>query len=125
MASTSTASTASTASTSTASKGKKAVKAVAPPTDDIVDTPSVAELVSALTKRVEELETIVNTLKADASKQGGKPEKEAKAEKKPRAPTAYNIFMKTKMVELKEQQPEMSNIDRMKMAAEAWSESKK
>jgi vacuolar-type H+-ATPase subunit I/STV1 len=50
--------------------------------------------------------------------------KEAK-EKKTREPTAYNIFMKSKLIELKETHKELSNIDRMKLAAEAWTESKK
>lgn len=49
---------------------------------------------------------------------------EAKKTKKPRAPTAYNIFMKQKMVELMETHPHLTNIERMKMAAEAWIEKK-
>ena len=82
---------------------------------------------SELVKRVEALETELQEVKqqtAGTPKDNAKPKKEEK-EKKTRAPTAYNIFMKEKMLELKESHPELSNIERMKMAAESWSESKK
>jgi BRCT domain type II-containing protein len=118
-------------------KGTKANKATTSPpssstttsTTDESNTSYVdekfAELkneINMLTKRIEELETKgVSTVPS----KGAKKEKEPKEEKKQRAPTAYNIFMKTKMVELKETRPELNNIERMKMAAEAWSESKK
>lgn len=93
-------------------------------------TPSISQLVDLIEElktRIIALEDTVTTLKSAASNVSNAPSKSSKPaeEKKPRAPTAYNLFMKEKMSELKEQHPEMSNIDRMKMAAEAWSESKK
>ena len=95
--------------------------------DDSVS--SLKALVVELTRRVEELETKVNAFEGKAIEQVGsstkvKPVKSTE-EKKPRAPTAYNLFMKEKMTELKDLHPTLSNIERMKMAAEAWSESKK
>lgn len=91
--------------------------------------PSENTDVSALTERVKLLEASVAQLMAEVKEltnvaRDSKPKKE-KEEKKPRPPTAYNIFMKNKMVELKESQPTLNNIDRMKLAAEAWTESKK
>ena len=44
-----------------------------------------------------------------------------KKEKKTRPPTAYNLFMKEKMNELKEQNPEMTAKERFSSAAELWS----
>jgi YABBY protein len=78
---------------------------------------------SLLMKRVEVLESELHEAKG-SQKDASKPKKEEK-EKKTRAPTAYNLFMKEKMLELKESHPSLTNIERMKMAAEAWSESKK
>jgi outer membrane murein-binding lipoprotein Lpp len=121
MASTSNASTASTAS----KKSKASAKAEQTPVvnNDVDEIASLKALITELTARVQTLEATVEKLKTggDATE---KPKKEEK-EKKPRAPTAYNNFMKEKMHELKESHPALTNIERMKMAAEAWTESKK
>jgi YABBY protein len=84
---------------------------------------SLVNQLSLLMKRVETLEGELQEMKG-TQKDVPKPKKEEK-EKKTRAPTAYNLFMKEKMLELKESHPTLTNIERMKMAAEAWSESKK
>lgn len=83
--------------------------------------------ITALTERVKALEEALAavTLKTQSTEQTDAKVKKDKEEKKPRPPTAYNIFMKAKMVELKESHPTLNNIDRMKLAAEAWTESKK
>lgn len=120
-------------STKTSKKGKAAVVIASVPEEPnvVVETESHAKkiseleaLIDTLSKRVADLEIVVNEVKASG---GSKTEntKEAKPEKKVRAPTAYNIYMKTKMVELKETHPDKTNIERMKIAAEAWTESKK
>jgi hypothetical protein len=86
------------------------------------------KLVEELSERLRIVEEkLVAREEADKSEDSKvtKKEKEPKEEKKHRAPTAYNIFMKNKMNELKETNPELNNVDRMKKAAEAWSESKK
>jgi hypothetical protein len=94
------------------------------PTSSSVDElETLKKAVEALTKRVEDLEASQDTKPVATT--ASKSVKKDKEEKKQRAPTAYNIFMKTKMVELKETHPQLNNIERMKMAAEAWSESKK
>jgi vacuolar-type H+-ATPase subunit I/STV1 len=84
---------------------------------------------SQLVKRVELLENEVTELKQQQSVGGSQTKqtvvKKEEKEKKTRAPTAYNLFMKEKMLELKDTHSSLSNIERMKMAAEAWSESKK
>lgn len=84
----------------------------------------LTELVNTLVKRIEVLES-KSEEQPSTSKPSGKKEKEPKEDKKPRAPSAYNLFMKEKMGELKETHPDLNNIERMKVAAEAWSESKK
>jgi hypothetical protein len=86
----------------------------------------LTELVHTLIKRIELLErqsTNDVVTEASASKTTKK-EKEPKEDKKPRAPSAYNLYMKEKMGELKETHPTLNNIERMKMAAESWTESK-
>lgn len=50
--------------------------------------------------------------------------KTAKAAKKPRAPSAYNIFMGKAMKELKETHPEHKAPVIMGLAAEKWKEEK-
>jgi hypothetical protein len=93
---------------------------------------SLKTLVEELTKRVQELETRLSEVekRETENKTSTEPPTKQKGgkgneEKKPRAPTAYNLFMKEKMTELKDTHPSLTNIERMKMAAEAWSESKK
>jgi uncharacterized protein (UPF0335 family) len=84
---------------------------------------------SELVKRLELLENEVKELKQQQSIDVSQPKqimvKKEEKEKKTRAPTAYNLFMKEKMLELKETHSNLTNIERMKMAAEAWSENKK
>lgn len=119
------------ASTSTAN-GKKGKKPVAIVEDTKSQTTtefdSLKTLVEELTKRLEELETTVLTLKSTQLVQSTPAQKadtsQAKPEKKTRAPTAYNVFMKEKMSELKTTHPDVTNIERMRLAAAAWSESK-
>jgi hypothetical protein len=84
----------------------------------------LTELVNSLVKRIEVLETKCVADVTTSAKSSNKKDKEPKEDKKPRAPSAYNLFMKEKMGELKETHPELNNIERMKMAAEAWSQSK-
>jgi hypothetical protein len=125
------------ASTS-ATNGKKGKKSV--PVVVVEETPTVENshtttevdslktLVEELTKRLEELETTVSTLKSTQLAQSVSTRKTdtspAKPEKKTRAPTAYNVFMKEKMSELKTTHPDVTNIERMRLAAAAWSEIK-
>ena len=47
-----------------------------------------------------------------------------KKEKKTRPPTAYNLFMKDKMNQLKIEQPDMTAKERFSSAAELWSTEK-
>lgn len=54
----------------------------------------------------------------DASKEEPKPTK-AKV-KKFREPSEYNVFMKSKLQELKRTDPEMTNKDRMKVVSKCW-----
>jgi hypothetical protein len=85
----------------------------------------LTELVNSLVKRIEVLETNKTvSVETPNVKGSNKKDKEPKDEKKPRAPSAYNLFMKEKMGELKDTHPELNNIERMKMAAEMWSSSK-
>lgn len=115
------------------SKGKAPKKQNAGSSNDEIsqNVASLKVLVEELTKRVQELETRVsefengNKISNEAQPTKQKAGKANNEEKKPRAPTAYNLFMKEKMTELKESHPSLTNIERMKMAAEAWTESKK
>lgn len=56
---------------------------------------------------------------APPKKRAGRPPKEKK-ERKPRAPTAYNLFLKDKLIELAIKFPDMDTRDRMKQAGEEW-----
>jgi uncharacterized membrane protein len=88
----------------------------------------LTDLVNTLLKRIEILENKIVEQPTTSTKTTSKKEKEPKEpkeDKKPRAPSAYNIYMKEKMAELKETHPDLNNIERMKMAAEEWSKSKK
>lgn len=85
----------------------------------------LTELVNSLVKRIETLESSATDVAPVTNSKGvGKKDKEPKEDKKPRAPSAYNLFMKEKMGELKDSHPDLNNIERMKMAAEMWSASK-
>jgi hypothetical protein len=110
-------------------KGKTSKKQSEASSSSNDDVSSLKTLVEALSKRIEELETRVSELEGKNSEIKETPTKQKPAksneEKKPRAPTAYNLFMKEKMTELKDTHPALTNIERMKMAAEAWTESKK
>ena len=56
-----------------------------------------------------------------ATKKGGKKSDDTPvAEKKKRAPSAYNLYIKEKMAEIKVAQPELKGRDLMKAATEAW-----
>jgi hypothetical protein len=44
---------------------------------------------------------------------------------KKKAPTAYNTYVKTKMAELKAENPNINAKDLMKLAAGSWTEAKK
>ncbi len=77
----------------------------------------------------EKLQELVNTLEGvlgelkDQLKGKGKGKKAAakpKAEKKPRTPSAYQLFIGPKMKEIKKNNPTMTQKEVMKMAAEAW-----
>lgn len=48
-------------------------------------------------------------------------EKKKKTEKPKKAPTAYNIFMKQKMQEIKESDPNIPPKERMKIISTYWS----
>jgi hypothetical protein len=92
----------------------------------------INNLVTQLAQLVKKVELLENEVKELKQQQGaGSSEtkqtviKKEEKEKKTRAPTAYNLFMKERMLELKETHSSLTNIERMKMAAEAWSESKK
>lgn len=123
-------------SVETKKKGKAVPKKAQVPTDAsssvVVETVSLedkveklTELVNSLVKRIEVLESnALEVAPVTNSKGAGKKDKEPKEDKKPRAPSAYNLFMKEKMGELKESHPDLNNIERMKMAAEMWSASK-
>merc|ERR1711998_648040 len=50
--------------------------------------------------------------------------KDAK-EKKPRPPSAYNLFMKKELDKLKKSHPKLDHKERFKMAAGNWSKQKK
>ena len=94
------------------------------PTSNLEDkVEQLTDLVNTLLKRIEVLESKI--VEQPTTKTTSKKEKEPKEDKKPRAPSAYNIYMKEKMAELKETHPDLNNIERMKMAAEEWSKSKK
>lgn len=115
------------ATTSTNGNGKK-VKKQPEETQTNTEVTSLKTLVEELTKRIEELETTVSTLKSAAVAVSVTTRKSdvsvTKTEKKQRAPTAYNVFMKEKMSELKTTHPDVTNIERMRLAAAAWTESK-
>lgn len=95
--------------------------------DEHID--NIVNQLSELVNRLAILEKEVKELKQQQGVSSSQPTqiitKKEEKEKKTRVPTAYNNFMKTKMLELKETHPNLTNIERMKMAAEAWSESKK
>lgn len=115
------------ATTSTNGNGKKNKKQPEE-TQTNTEVTSLKTLVEELTKRIEELETTVSTLKSAAVAVSVTTRKSdvsvIKTEKKQRAPTAYNVFMKEKMSELKTTHPDVTNIERMRLAAAAWTESK-
>jgi predicted RNase H-like nuclease (RuvC/YqgF family) len=110
-------------------KGKTTKKQTGAASSSNDDVSTLRTLVESLTKRIDELETRVRELEGKNTDTKETPTKQkptkSNEEKKPRAPTAYNLFMKEKMTELKETHPTLTNIERMKMAAEAWTESKK
>lgn len=59
-----------------------------------------------------------------AGKGKGKKASDDGVAKKKRAPSAYNIYIKNKMAEIKEKKPELKGKDLMKAAIEAWNADK-
>lgn len=59
----------------------------------------------------------------DVKRKVGRPRKEKK-ERKPRAPTEYNLFLKECMLNLSKSHPDMGTRERMKMAVEEWRKKK-
>jgi hypothetical protein len=59
----------------------------------------------------------------DDKRKVGRPRKEKK-ERKPRAPTEYNLFLKECMLNLSKSHPDMGTRERMKMAVEEWRKKK-
>ena len=57
-------------------------------------------------------------------KSSGVGKKKGGGEKVKRAPTKYNLFIKDKIVELKNSNPEIDRKELMKMAAQSWSKEK-
>ena len=80
------------------------------------------ELLEAVTKMFEEIsEDIGKNSQADNIKKGKKPA----SDKKKRAPTEYNLFLKEKMAEIKAAGTTLKGKDLMKAAIELWREKKK
>tara|TARA_B100001758_G_scaffold247645_1_gene266356 strand:- start:266 stop:520 length:255 start_codon:yes stop_codon:yes gene_type:complete len=72
-------------------------------------------------KRVKELEKIVQDLQKkvnDLEKNSGKSAR--KKSIKPRKPSAYNLFMKKTLAELKKKHPEKTHADRFKLVGPLW-----
>lgn len=72
----------------------------------------------------ESLKETNKELAKSMTKRGKKSSGEAK-EKKKREPTAYNLFIKSKMAEIKETNPEIKGKELMRAAVEAWNAEKK
>lgn len=69
-------------------------------------------------EKIELLEQRIKTLEEKAS--FGKEKKN----KKPRKPTAFNIFMKDAIAKVKKENPDIPHNEAFKMAASMWSEQK-
>jgi len=54
----------------------------------------------------------------------GKSDSDSEVEKKKRAPTEYNLFMKEKIALVKKENPELSGKDCLKRATELWKKQK-
>ena len=63
--------------------------------------------------------------KTDFPGEKKQPPKKDTKDKTPRAPSAYNIFMKKELTKLKEKHPQMDHKERFKLAANNWSKEKK
>jgi hypothetical protein len=68
-----------------------------------------------LEKKIKDLESRIGLLE-----KGSKP----KAQKKTRAPTTFNIFVKTQIEKLKKEHPEMPHKEAFRKATELWSKQK-
>lgn len=55
-----------------------------------------------------------------SNEENGEIEKEPKAQKAKRGPTAYNLFMKEKMIEMKENNNDLKSKDIMGLVAKEW-----
>ena len=74
-------------------------------------------------------EEFTKTLQVEKPAKVGKGKKSASSSdeegvKKKRAPSAYNIYIKNKMAEIKAKQPELKGKELMKAAIEAWNADK-
>lgn len=67
-----------------------------------------------------------STLQANGAKNIEKmyTNKRGKQIKRPRKPTAYNLFVRDKMIEIKKQDPSLRRPEYMKRAIKAWNELK-
>jgi histone H1/5 len=63
--------------------------------------------------------------KAIAKKPAAKKEKKEKKDKVPRAPSAYNLFMKSELAKIKKANPKMEHKEAFTKAAKNWSANKK
>lgn len=94
---------------------QKLIKSIQKHTDD-----GHKEMIEKLTNELEldeeqeaKVREIVNAI--FSSQEGGKP-----LVKKKRSPTAYNIFMKSSITNLKQQYPQMDKTDLMRKSAQLW-----
>ena len=63
--------------------------------------------------------------KSPAKKAVKKAPKKEKGEKKPRAPSAYNLFMKSELAKVKAKNPSLSHKEAFTVAASSWAKQKK
>lgn len=77
---------------------------------------------SSIEERLKALEIQNKELRADL--EGIKKKGVLKKDRKKKAPSAYNIFVKEAMPHLKEQFPDLSHKELFKLAAQEWSKKK-
>lgn len=75
-------------------------------------------------KKIEDLEKKVAVLEEKCKTIDNLPKSKEKKQSTPRKPTAFNIYMKKKIKELKTANPELKHSDAFKDAAKLWSEEK-
>lgn len=69
---------------------------------------------------LEELKTMVNEMKSEINDMKSSMGTKEKKPKVPRKPSEFNLFMKTKITEMKEKHPNVSHSEAFKMAAGEW-----